>query len=67
MKFSREIMPLKVTSMPYFIRVASNIPKWQIFKLLRWMLDLYQSMWDHEIVYADRSSKDEQLIIRPFL
>jgi hypothetical protein len=30
------------------------------FKLLRWMQNLYQSMWDHEILHADRSSKDEQ-------
>jgi hypothetical protein len=24
-------------------------------------------MWEHEIVYTDRSSKDEQLLMRPFL
>jgi hypothetical protein len=24
-------------------------------------------MWDHEITYAHRSSKDEQLLIRPLL
>jgi hypothetical protein len=25
------------------------------------------STWDHEILYADRSSEDEQLLIRPLL
>jgi hypothetical protein len=29
-----------------------------IFKLLWWMRKLYQSMWDNEILFADRSSKD---------
>jgi hypothetical protein len=37
-----------------------------IFKLLRFMRNLYQSMWDHETLYADRSSKDKQLLIIPF-
>jgi hypothetical protein len=36
-----------------------------IFKLLRWMQHLHQSSWGHEIVYADRSSEDGQLVIRP--
>jgi hypothetical protein len=31
------------------------------------MQNLHQSTWDYEIVYTDRSSKDEQLLIRPFL
>jgi hypothetical protein len=39
--------------------------KWT-FKLLRWMQHLYQSAWGHEILYADRYSKDKQLL-RPFL
>jgi hypothetical protein len=30
-------------------------------------LTLHQTMWDYEILYADRSSKDEQLLIRPLL
>jgi hypothetical protein len=38
-----------------------------IFKLLRWIQTLYQSTWDHETWYADRSSKDKQLLIRPLL
>jgi hypothetical protein len=31
------------------------------------MQDLHQSTWDHEILYTDRSSNDEQLLIGPFL
>jgi hypothetical protein len=30
-----------------------------IFKPLRWMKNLHQSTWDHEMLYADRSSEDE--------
>jgi hypothetical protein len=29
--------------------------------------ELTQSTWDHEIVYVDRSSKDEQLLLKLFL
>jgi hypothetical protein len=47
--------------------VSSSIPKWRKFKLLRWMQNLHHSTWDHEILYTDRSSKDEQLLMRPFL
>jgi hypothetical protein len=47
--------------------VPSTIPKWRTFKLLRWMQNLHQSTWDYEILYTDRYSKDEQLLIRPFL
>jgi hypothetical protein len=28
--------------------VASTVPKWQTFILLRWMQNLHQSTWDHE-------------------
>jgi hypothetical protein len=38
-----------------------------IFKLLRWMWNLRQSMWDHKILYADRYLEDEQLSIWPLL
>jgi hypothetical protein len=31
------------------------------------MQNLHQSTWDHEILYSDRSSKDEQLLITPSL
>jgi hypothetical protein len=50
-----------------FNPVPSTIPKWQTFKLLRWMKNLHQSTWDHKILYTDRSSKDEQLLMTPFL
>jgi hypothetical protein len=30
------------------------------------MQNLHHSTWDLEILYADRSSKDEQLLIGPF-
>jgi hypothetical protein len=36
-------------------------------KLLRQKKTLYQSMWIHVVLFADRSSKDEQLSIRPLL
>jgi hypothetical protein len=38
-----------------------------IFKLLRWMQNLHQSKWDHKILYTDRPSADEQLLITPLL
>jgi hypothetical protein len=47
--------------------VSSTIPKWRTFKLLWWMQNLHQSTWGHGILYTDRSSKDEHLLIRPFL
>jgi hypothetical protein len=50
-----------------FNPVPSTIPKWRTFKLLRWMQNLHQSTWDHEILYTDTHSKDEKLLIRPFL
>jgi hypothetical protein len=33
------------------------------FKQLRWMKNLRQSTWDNKILYADRSSKDKQLLV----
>jgi hypothetical protein len=62
MKFSRED-DLDVT---LFNPVTSTIAKWQTLKLLKWMQNLHQSTWDREILYADRSSKDE-LFTRPLL
>jgi hypothetical protein len=38
-----------------------------IFKLLTWMQNLHQSTWDHEILYADISSKDKQLSVTSLL
>jgi hypothetical protein len=38
------------------------------FKLLRWMQNLLRhSTWDHEMLYADRSSMDKQLLVIPLL
>jgi hypothetical protein len=37
-----------------------------MFKLLRWMQKMNQSMRDRENVYADIYSKDEHLLFRPF-
>jgi hypothetical protein len=34
-------------------------------KLLMWLQNLHKSTWDHEIVYADRYSEGEQLLLRP--
>jgi hypothetical protein len=31
------------------------------------MQNLHQTKWDDEILYTDRSLKDEQLLMRPFL
>jgi hypothetical protein len=50
-----------------FNPVASTIQKLRAFKLLRWMQKLPQSSWDHEILYADRSSEDKQLWVKPLL
>jgi hypothetical protein len=47
-----------------FSPIASTIPKWWTLKLLRWMQNLNQSKWEHDILYADKSSKDEQLLLR---
>jgi hypothetical protein len=32
-----------------FNPVPSTITKWRTFELLRWMQNLHQSTWDHEI------------------
>jgi hypothetical protein len=45
-----------------FNLISSTILKWWTFQPLRWM---QLSMWCSEILYADRFSKDEQLLIRP--
>jgi hypothetical protein len=33
-----------------FNPVSSTIPKWRTFKLLRWVQNLHQSTWNHEIL-----------------
>jgi hypothetical protein len=62
MKFSRKAMPLKVTLDAMFNPIASTIPKWWAFNLLKWMENLHQSTWVYEILYANRSSEDEQVL-----
>jgi hypothetical protein len=47
-----------------FNPVPSIIPKWWTFRHMTWKQNLHQSTWDHEILYADRSSKEEQLFIK---
>jgi hypothetical protein len=32
-----------------------------IFKQMKWMQNLYQSMWDHEMLYAESSPVNKQL------
>jgi hypothetical protein len=51
----------------HFNPVPSSISKWRAFKLLRWIQNFHQLTWDHGILYADRSSKDGQPLMRPFL
>jgi hypothetical protein len=66
-KFSREVIAIEDDlDAVLFNPVPSTIPKWQTFKLLRWMQNLHQSTSEHEILYTDGSSKDEQLLMRPF-
>jgi hypothetical protein len=50
----------------HFNVIASTIQKIRTFRLLRRMQNLLQSTWDHEILYADRASKGEQLLLKPF-
>jgi hypothetical protein len=50
-----------------FNSLHSTIPKLLTFKLLRWMQNLHQCTPDHAILYANVLSKDEQLLICPFL
>jgi hypothetical protein len=41
-------MPLKMTCVILSNPIAAAIPKWWTFKLLRWMQNLHQSIWDRE-------------------
>jgi hypothetical protein len=68
MKFSRKVLPLKVTSTPYFL-----IPYFQPFQNggrsnfwggHKTCTSQRETM---KFFYTDRSSKDEQLLIRQFL
>jgi hypothetical protein len=57
-KVQQGVMPLQAT---LFNPVAPTIPKLWSFKLLRWIQNLHQPTRDHEILYDDTSSKNEQL------
>jgi hypothetical protein len=46
-----------------FNPVALSIPEWRVLELLRWMQNMRQSTWDHDILYADRSSKRGKSLI----
>jgi hypothetical protein len=62
-------MSLKVSSKSsiMFNLTRSTILKWWMFELLRWILNLHQSTWDHYFFYADRYSKDEKLVLTLFV
>jgi hypothetical protein len=49
-----------------FNSIASTTQKWRMLKRLRWTQNLNQSTWDHAILYADTSSKDEPFLLRLF-
>jgi hypothetical protein len=38
-----------------------------IFKLLRWMQNLNQPTWDHQILYVEGTLEDKQLLMRQLL
>jgi hypothetical protein len=40
-----------------FNPVSSTIQNWQTFRLLRWLQNLHQSAWNHDILDADRYLK----------
>jgi hypothetical protein len=59
-KFVRQMMPLKVTWMPHFFNlVASVIPKWRTFKLLRWVLLLNRMVDFYKILYGGDDIEDD--------
>jgi hypothetical protein len=41
--------------------------RWWDFETYEVMQNLHQSTWDHEMLHSDRSSEDEQLLMRPLL
>jgi hypothetical protein len=52
MEFGRQVMPLKMTSTSHFFNlIASAIPKWWVFKLLRWVQLLNRLVDLNEILY----------------
>jgi hypothetical protein len=67
MKFIREIMPLILTPTPYYLPSSLNYYKVAGVQNSEVDENLHQSTWNHNILYADKSSKAEQLILRAFL
>jgi hypothetical protein len=61
-----EIMALKVTSTPYIIipQLKSKIAD---IETCEGDVKFSRATWDREILYADRSRKDERILIRPIL
>jgi hypothetical protein len=47
--------------------VSSTIPKMADIKLLIWIQNMHHSMLEHEILKAEKSSTDKQLLIRLIL
>jgi TRAP-type mannitol/chloroaromatic compound transport system permease small subunit len=56
------VLVVVVVVLVVYNAVAATILKWHTFKLLRWMQNLYQSTWVHDILYAGRSSEHVQLL-----
>jgi hypothetical protein len=52
-------IPTSFLSVIIFFDRAFEYDGGGIFKPLKWMKNLHQSTWDHEMLYADRSSEDE--------
>jgi hypothetical protein len=63
MKFNREVMLFEGDFDASFSNlVASTIPEFMTSVFVRWMQNLSQSTLDHDILFADVSSKCEQLL-----
>jgi hypothetical protein len=37
-----------------FNPVAPAMPTWRMLKLVKWMTNIHQSMWDHEPLHLDK-------------
>jgi hypothetical protein len=52
MKFGRQVLPLRMPGRHIFNPIASTIPKWRTFKLLRWLQLLNRLVDLDEILYG---------------
>jgi hypothetical protein len=66
MKFGMDVIPLNLKFKPCTLIGSFKRSKMTIFKLLTWMKNSHQSTWQYEILYFDRSLKDDQLLIDHF-